>query len=457
MISPSKRRYSRSGQGGIALLLVVTAIAMLTVVLLEFSKTTRTHLQAGVNLREEMRASTMAETALVLTRACLDDKAWASMSSMMKNMDLEQLCRIMLNLFVKARFDLPIGGLSIELPEVEGIGLMRGEVDIHLKSEDAFIGLAGLHCAGRGSRAVNCPSRKNAARQIKAILCDPRIAHVFEKEQSDGKEYTREEIIGNLVDWIDSDDNRIAYDPVTNQFAEGAGEGEDAYYRDLLSDVRYRSKDAPFDSVEELRLIRGINDELYEHLKNKVSAHGTGKVDVNFASGEVLASLLRAESPWFQAAENQGDTCGQDSLTLQQGETALNVYVDMIVKARNLKRMPAPLSKPFRGKGGVNSFLTVVRDPMAQAASLTQRLKGNLEVVDLNMLLGSMYGISEAEYQALQEEFGRYAENLRDSVTTDSNLLRVQAQGTSGNVSRRIFSVLKRDGKTVRTLYYREG
>ena len=144
----------RGAQSGIALLLVVTAIALLTVVLLEFSKTTRTHLQSGVNLREEMRASTMAETALVLTRACLDDKAWASMSSMMKNMDLEQLCRIMLNLFVKARFDLPIGGLSIELPEVEGIGLLRGEVDIQLKSQALGYMVSTAGARGAGERAT---------------------------------------------------------------------------------------------------------------------------------------------------------------------------------------------------------------------------------------------------------------------------------------------------------------
>ena len=67
---------------------------------------------------------------------------------------------------------------------------------------------------------------------------------MFEIEQEDGEKYSREEIIGNLVDWIDADDNRIVYDPFTNQFTEGT-ENEDGYYRDMPGDQRYRSKDAP--------------------------------------------------------------------------------------------------------------------------------------------------------------------------------------------------------------------
>jgi hypothetical protein len=42
------------------------------------------------------------------------------------------------------------------------------------------------------------------------------------------------------------------------------------------------------------------------------------------------------------------------------------------------------------------------------------------------------------------------------SITTESNLLRVQALGESGGINRRVSAVLKKDGNTVRTLYYRE-
>ena len=361
----------------------------------------------------------------------------------------------MLNLFIKARIDLPIGGLSVELPPIDGLGLFKGEVEIQMKSEESFVGLAGLYCRGRGSQSSNCASRRTTARKLRAILCDPAIADEFDEDDATGKKITREEIIGNLVDWIDADDNRIAYDPLTNRFSEGAGEGEDAYYSDLLGGDRYRSKDAPFDSIEELRLIKGINDRIFEHLKAKVSVHASGKVDVNFASPEVLATLLRAESPWFQAMENQGSSCGSDSVTLEQGEAALRMYVRLIVDARNMRRAPAPLSKPFRGKNGVRNFIRVVKDPLANIISYGQRMAGNLiEITPADVL--ARFGLTEQQYAELTTEFARYADNLKDSITTESKLLRLQAQGTSGKITRRIFAVLKRDGRTVRTLYYRE-
>ena len=413
----------------------------------------RLHLQAGANLRDLVRAVTAADTALVLTRACLDPEAWGALRSFQDNVDLESLCGMMLSIFTQSRLDLPIGGLSLELGGVQGIGLVGGHVELQMRSEESFIGLAGLHCQGRGSTGSNCANRKTTARKLRAILCDPAIGEVFESEQEDGHRYTREELIGNLVDWIDADDNRIQYDPVTNQFVEGT-ESEDSYYSDLPGNQRYRSKDAPFDSIEELRMIKGINDSIFEHLKDKVSVHSSGKIDVNTASAQVLSTLLRAESGWFQAMENQGNSCGQDSETLKQGEAALNLYVRMIMDARKLKQAPNPLSKPFRGSGGINVFIKVPRT----LSHRSWRRAVNWRYIRTS---DGGYGATTlqsypGQYMELQKEFARYANNLMESITTESNLLRVQALGEAGGINRRVSAVLKKDGNTVRTLYYRE-
>ena len=440
---------------GVALLMVVTTIAVLSVILLEFSMRSRLHLQSGANLRDQVRATTAADTALVLTRACLDPEAWGSLRSFQDNVDLESLCGMMLSIFTQSRLDLPIGGLSMELEGIQGIGLVGGQVQIQMRSEESFIGLAGLHCEGRGSKGANCANRKTTARKLRAILCDPSVSEIFESEQSDGHKYTREEIIGNLVDWMDADDNRIVYDPITNQFTEGT-ENEDSYYSDLPGNQRYRSKDAPFDSIDELRLIKGVNEALFQHLKDKVSVHSTGKIDVNTASPQVLATLLRAESGWFQAMENQANSCGQDSETLKAGEAALNLYVRMIVDARKLKQAPAPMSKPFRGSGGVQTFIKVLQNPLASIMASSTQMTGTLFGPITEDMVLQRYNLTPGQYIELQKEFSRYANNLLESITTESNLLRVQALGESGTIGRRISAVLKRDGDTVRTLYYRE-
>ena len=86
---------NRRTQRGVALLLVVVAITLLSVVLLEFSMRSRLHLQAGANMRHQVRATTAADTALVLTRACLDPEAWGTLSAFQDKVDLETLCGMM--------------------------------------------------------------------------------------------------------------------------------------------------------------------------------------------------------------------------------------------------------------------------------------------------------------------------------------------------------------------------
>ena len=458
--TPNRRqrpRHQRGRQGGVALLISVTTIAIMSIVLLEFSSSARTHLTSGLNQRDELRAATLADTALVMTRACLDSKAWGPMASMQAKMDLEQLCTMMLNIFMKERVDLPMGGLSLEVQGIEGIGMSLGEPSIELRSEQSFIGLAGLHCPGRGSVNVNCSSRKNTASILMQEFCTPALAHIFEEEQADGHKYTREELIGNLVDWIDADDNRISYDPISNTFVEGSGEGEDSYYRNVDDRDGYRSKDAPFDSIEELRLIRGVTDELFNHLKDKVSVHASGKYDVNGISEDVLTALMRAESPAFKLLEGAGGSCGRESETVKEREQLLRLYVRMILEARDLRNMQAGLSKAYRGASGVTQFIQMATDPLSVKMQMMESIAGNIggSQFTIEQLMQTL-GINLALYDELKMTFGPLAGGLKDSLTTDSNLLRLRATGAVGNIERQIFAVLKRDGGTVRTLYYRE-
>lgn len=83
-----------------------------------------------------------------------------------------------------------------------------------------------------------------------------------------------------LVDWIDPDDQTVS--------AYGA---EDGQY--LMEDPAYRAGNQPFVAVSELRLIDGMTEEAYQALQPHVAAlpvSGLG-INVNTASGEVLRSL----------------------------------------------------------------------------------------------------------------------------------------------------------------------
>jgi len=93
----------------------------------------------------------------------------------------------------------------------------------------------------------------------------------------------RWELIANMKDWVDLDSDRSGL----------WGGDEDALYDDY--EPRYRSKNARFDSLEELRLVAGVTDEVFETFGPSLSIHTRNfKVNVNSASPQMLRALLRA-------------------------------------------------------------------------------------------------------------------------------------------------------------------
>jgi general secretion pathway protein K len=80
-----------------------------------------------------------------------------------------------------------------------------------------------------------------------------------------------------VVDWLDNDEN------------PRAGGAESAYYLGLPNP--YRAKNDLFDTIGELRLVRGVTGEVFEKLRPFVTVSSSGLVNINTAPKEVLMSL----------------------------------------------------------------------------------------------------------------------------------------------------------------------
>jgi len=80
-----------------------------------------------------------------------------------------------------------------------------------------------------------------------------------------------------VVDWLDNDEN------------PRVGGAESSYYNGLPNP--YRAKNDLFDTIGELRLVRGVTAEVYEKLLPFVTVSSSGMVNLNTAPKEVLMSL----------------------------------------------------------------------------------------------------------------------------------------------------------------------
>jgi DNA uptake protein ComE-like DNA-binding protein len=86
-------------------------------------------------------------------------------------------------------------------------------------------------------------------------------------------------LAASLIDWRDADS--VVSIPL--------GSAEDSYYRN--EKYPYEAKDAPFEVLEEVRLVKGFNANVFEKLKNCITIYGSGKVNINTAGRAVLSAI----------------------------------------------------------------------------------------------------------------------------------------------------------------------
>jgi type II secretory pathway component PulK len=108
-----------------------------------------------------------------------------------------------------------------------------------------------------------------------------------------------EELAYCIIDWRDSDSNM--------EHAEYGA--EDDYYHSLS--LPYATKNSNFESLDELLLVKGVNRDIFDKLKPFVTVFGSGAVNINTASKEVLMALGLSETTVGKIAAH---LAGQDTI-----------------------------------------------------------------------------------------------------------------------------------------------
>ncbi|MBE0596320.1 MAG: general secretion pathway protein GspK, partial [Desulfuromonadales bacterium] len=89
-----------------------------------------------------------------------------------------------------------------------------------------------------------------------------------------------------LIDWIDSGDDEYRILRLPDEQDINVTGAETAYYERLENP--YRAKNAPFDSLDELTLVRGFTPEVLQKVAPYLAVFGNDKINLNTASAEVL-------------------------------------------------------------------------------------------------------------------------------------------------------------------------
>jgi general secretion pathway protein K len=215
---------------GAALILVLLVIALLMVLVLEFDRSVRLEHRAAGNYRDGTAAFYLAKAGLAEGQALLVA-------------------------------DLLTGSTSDNLTEAWalpgetplGAGVMR----VSIVDEERFFPINSLV----SNNVVNIERVAQFQRLLRALQIDDRLADA-------------------VIDWIDENDTTLP---------DGA---ESDYY--ALQSPPYRAHNGPIDSLEELRLIKGVTDDVYNRLVPHLTALQSDNIyyiNLNTADPIVLGAL----------------------------------------------------------------------------------------------------------------------------------------------------------------------
>ena len=310
--SRSKRRGPTQQRAGVALVLVLVVIAILTVFVTELLEGTSTALHVAASERDRLKAEYIAKSGLNLTRLLIARepdirKTVAPLYQMLTGRPPPQLNVWDFANELLAPFRDLEGAKSatadtgIDFSVMEGVVDTGGTFDVITIPENSMINVNNpLFLAGDAART-------SIAMQLFALMGGVQSPNspydqMFASRDADGQYTTRLDIVSDMIDWWDFDEQRTVFDP-GSQTITVAGSEDDIYSR--FRDP-YLVKNAPLDSLEELRLLRGVGDDFWatfvqsdpeDPRSRKLTIYGSGSVNVNLAPPEVLLARLCSYVP----------------------------------------------------------------------------------------------------------------------------------------------------------------
>ncbi|WP_375760656.1 type II secretion system minor pseudopilin GspK [Corallococcus exercitus] len=324
-LSPAARKHKRSR--GVALIIALVSITLLTVVATEFAYNSRVDLQLAANQRDEVRAYYMARSGLSLGRLLLrfqkqvDATPIPNPASLLSglmggalggagagagganafqpqslNLQLWKLARVdchMLKGLVKSDGAEGEDGRPVETDPVQvdpnfqmegeegaegggaatqmaaqmqrrSFGGFEGCFLATISDEEEKLNVMRLNTGGAEAQAT-------AARMLD-MFADKRFEFLWQQDDANKVRSTPKDTVIALKDWSDEDaaqSNLNERDP-TNPFITGFADEGSPYSR---YEPRYDVKNARFDSLDELYRVHGVNDRFMAAFRDRLTVY----------------------------------------------------------------------------------------------------------------------------------------------------------------------------------------
>jgi general secretion pathway protein K len=270
----SNNLKKRESERGIVLLVVLIATAILTTLVVDLIYFTQIDMSISANVKDEIKARYLAKSGIEVVAGTI------------KKISPEELDKNA-SLFGEQNSSSE-GYWTLNVPSFP---MGEGVFSLKVVDERSKINLNTL--VGPSTNRVD-----------NRVLTE--LAELFGML---GIEYSKSSIfIGSLINWLD---RPIEGSPTKNDQSPIGADAD--YYAGL--DSPYRIKDGPLDSVGEILLIKGMDQEFFDKVKNYVTVYPKDeKVNFSTASKVVMMAVLKGAA---SAVNGEEDTNTMDDDVIQ--------------------------------------------------------------------------------------------------------------------------------------------
>jgi general secretion pathway protein K len=302
------RRKARVDERGIALILVLGAITVLTVFLTQLQEDTSSELAAALSERDALKAEYFARSGVNLARLLIAtepeiSKTVAPIMALINpkaappQIPVWEFTDLVLGPFNDGSstqsFLATIGG---DPSTAKNIGVTGGRFELTIVDEDAKI---NLNLAAQNDSGSSSSDRLGA--QLLGVMSPQQYDEMFNGRDGDGQFSDRQAICSALVDWADSepDGNEQQYPCQPSNHNYVPHNAEDSFYQTI--GMPYLRKNAAFDSLDEVRLVRGVGDDFWASFvdpepddpkKRIMTVWGQNGINVNAANAQTLLAFV---------------------------------------------------------------------------------------------------------------------------------------------------------------------
>lgn len=283
---------SLKNRSGAALVTVLVALLIISLMILELQYSSMIERKLAMNELNQIQAYYLAKSGIrigmlrvaLFSRARRDPRL-AAIPGFDKS-KLEMIWRIPLPAFPPPKGSLSkLNKKDKDAAEkvLEETKISDGQFSQTISSEGSKINLNYFILPkDKQNTAPNLSAEPSNLMEYNARLLINLINEFIRNSENPADEFGNlkpEELVLDIMDWVNPGNSRLA------------GGGKDSFYEQ--QNPPYRAKRGPFFTIEELRLVRGIDDNLYGKLKPYVTVYSDqGKVNLNSANDTLLKAIL---------------------------------------------------------------------------------------------------------------------------------------------------------------------